>query len=35
MNPENYRYKLAEDDILVPTITTKDVIPDDIPTQIF
>ena len=31
MNPDNYRYKLAEDDMLVPTITTKDVIPDDIP----
>ena len=30
MNPDNYRYKLAEDDMLIPTITTKVVIQDDI-----
>ena len=30
MGPDDYRCELAKDDMLVPTITTKDVIPDDI-----
>ena len=31
INPENYGYELTEDDMLVPTITSKDVIPEDFP----
>ena len=31
INSEDYRYELTEDDILVPIITSKDVIPDDFP----
>ena len=29
INPEDYRYELTEDDMLVLTITSKGVIPDD------
>lgn len=31
INPEDYGYELTEDDMLVLTITSKDVIPDDFP----
>ena len=31
INPEDYGYELTEEDMLVPTITTEDVIPDDFP----
>ena len=31
INPENYGYVLTEDDMLVPTFTSKDVMPDDFP----
>ena len=31
INPEDYGFEFTEDDMLVPTITTKDVIPDDFP----
>ena len=31
INPEDYRYELTEDDMLVLTITSKGVIPDDFP----
>ena len=31
INPENDRYELTEQNMLVPTITSKDVIPDDFP----
>ena len=30
-NPDNYGYELTEDDMLVPIITTEDVIPCDFP----
>ena len=30
INPEDYEYELTEDDVLVPTINSKDVIPDDL-----
>ena len=29
IEPENYGYELTEDDMLVPTVTSKDVMPDD------
>ena len=29
INPEDYGHELTEDDMLVPTINSKDVIPDD------
>ena len=31
INHEDYGYELTEEDMLVPTITTEDVIPDDFP----
>ena len=31
INPEDYGYEFTEDDMLVPTITFKNVLPDDFP----
>ena len=31
IEPENYGYELTEDDMLVPTVTSKDVMPDNFP----